>query len=996
MIYFRTKLAGHVRIYFFIGAILLGLFVAIGLNTGISRHADATSATDFNPANIISDVIFTNSNTMSANQIQAFLSSKVTNCDTNGTQIATDYGSSLTHAQYAASRGWSAPPYTCLKDYTENNLSSAQIIYNLAQQYQVNPQVLITLLQKEQGLVTDTWPLATQYRSATGYGCPDSSACASTYYGFTNQVTWSAKMFHAIMTQSPNWYSPYVLGSNYIQWNPNSSCGGSNVSIQNLATVALYDYTPYRPNQAALNAGYGLGDSCSAYGNRNFYLYFSDWFGSTTIPYSATYIGQSGFPTLAAGQSVTQYITYRNSGNSTWYDNTAQPTRLATVNPVNRASEFSDASWGTGHNRPATQFDTVYKTDGTTYSSNPHAVLPGESVKFAFTLNVPIGYSGGTYREFFAPVVDSGAGIVPTTPTQTWIDITIPIINTAQWVAQSQSPTLLGGQSQTAYIQFKNTGNKSWYDNQTAAVYGNPPTRLAVVNAASNANASSLFSGGQWGADSNRPTGIFSTVYDSGGSAYVTNPHIVKPGESAMFTYQLQTPDNQSPNQYRDYLAPVIDGGIGITQVQLADGRTTSSWQDITVLSGPSARPQVLTDSLSINPLSSTTAKVYSFKNTGSSTLTSTGTTLNIVSGNNTDIGNSSWLGSQVASLDQASVAPGALGTFTVLFTSTQAKAGVYTLKLDPMVNGSDIALAGIQVTLTVAAPIYNASYYSQSNYPEIAQNSSQSGYFMFKNTGNVLWSDAASALGGTKPVVLAASNPINRISFFNAAFSTQNRPSNGFSAVYESDGTTLSSNQHIAQPGQVVKFIFTITVPQTLSVGTYREYFQPILEGGNPWDIQAIAFLDVTVTGSTYSATYVSQSDYPIMTQGSTQAAYLMLKNTGSAMWHDTISAPVGTKPVVLAATSPINRISAFNAAFASANRPATQFAAVYNSNGTTLAADQHLVTTGQIAKFIFTFTAPQTQPVGLYREYFQPILEGGNPWDMGMSVFLDVTVIK
>jgi hypothetical protein len=54
------------------------------------------------------------------------------------------------------------------------------------------------------------------------------------------------------------------------------------VLIQNQATAGLYNYTPYQPNAAALAAGYGTGDSCSAYGNRNFWLYFRDWFGPTT------------------------------------------------------------------------------------------------------------------------------------------------------------------------------------------------------------------------------------------------------------------------------------------------------------------------------------------------------------------------------------------------------------------------------------------------------------------------------------------------------------------------------------------------------------------------------------------------------------------------------------------------------------------------------------------------------------------------------------------
>jgi hypothetical protein len=265
-----------------IPVILLGVFFATAL-TGI--HHDTTNAAslaNFQPGRIMDDDVFTASGSMSAFDIQKFLVSKVPTCDTNGTQSASDFGRpDLTHAQYAAMKGWPAPPYTCLKDYNENGVQAAQIIYNIAQQYSINPQVLIVLLQKEQGLVTDTWPLPSQYRTATGYGCPDTAACNSTYYGFTNQVTWAGKMFHSIITSNPNWYSPYVQGNNYIQWNPAASCGGSTVNITTLATQALYDYTPYQPNQAALATGYGNGDSCSSYGNRNFYLYFTDWFGST-------------------------------------------------------------------------------------------------------------------------------------------------------------------------------------------------------------------------------------------------------------------------------------------------------------------------------------------------------------------------------------------------------------------------------------------------------------------------------------------------------------------------------------------------------------------------------------------------------------------------------------------------------------------------------------------------------------------------------------------
>ncbi|MET1033119.1 MAG: hypothetical protein ABWX94_01325, partial [Candidatus Saccharimonadales bacterium] len=88
-------------------------------------------------------------------------------------------------------------------------------------------------------------------------------------------------MFRAILNDSPTWYTPYELGSNYIQYNPNANCGGSTVNIQNRSTQALYNYTPYQPSQAVLDAGWGTVD-CGAYGNRNFYLYFTNWFGSTS------------------------------------------------------------------------------------------------------------------------------------------------------------------------------------------------------------------------------------------------------------------------------------------------------------------------------------------------------------------------------------------------------------------------------------------------------------------------------------------------------------------------------------------------------------------------------------------------------------------------------------------------------------------------------------------------------------------------------------------
>jgi len=261
------------------GVYLTILVIAtIGLGILFTKNSKATAITGFEPGRIIDDVIFTNNTSMTTSQIQTFLNSKVPTCDTWGNQTS-EFGGG-TRRQWAEARGYTAP-FTCLKDYQENGKSSAQIIKEASDRYQINPQVIIVLLQKEQALVTDTWPISTQYKTATGYGCPNTAPCNTQYYGLTNQINWASTMYRAILNGSSNWYTPYILGENYIRWNPNASCGGSNVNIQNRSTQALYNYTPYQPNQSALNAGYGLGDSCGSYGNRNFYIYFRDWFGAT-------------------------------------------------------------------------------------------------------------------------------------------------------------------------------------------------------------------------------------------------------------------------------------------------------------------------------------------------------------------------------------------------------------------------------------------------------------------------------------------------------------------------------------------------------------------------------------------------------------------------------------------------------------------------------------------------------------------------------------------
>lgn len=119
----------------------------------------------FRAGNIISNAVFYDASTMTAGAIDSFFRSKVSACRAG---------------------------YVCLKDYRQNtpnrgadqycngyqgagNESAATIIYKVAQSCGINPQVFIVMLQKEQSLVTHTWPSDWRYSMALGQGCPDTA-----------------------------------------------------------------------------------------------------------------------------------------------------------------------------------------------------------------------------------------------------------------------------------------------------------------------------------------------------------------------------------------------------------------------------------------------------------------------------------------------------------------------------------------------------------------------------------------------------------------------------------------------------------------------------------------------------------------------------------------------------------------------------------------------------------------------------------------------------
>ncbi len=235
----------------------------------------AAAVVGFNPENIISDALFYDGAAMSSAEIQTFLDSKIGTCRNGKCLNVLTTGISSRDAVYSQSTG-----NLICSAIQGGSMKVSELIYRVQVACGISAKVILVTLQKEQGLTTSKEPSDWNLKAAMGASCPDTAPCDPAFAGVGPQIlkgTQQLKTYKAAkFAKQP--------GRNYVGYSPTESCGGTYLNIQNYATAALYSYTPYQPNAAALRAGYGIGDSCSSYGNRNFYQYFADWFGFAEQP----------------------------------------------------------------------------------------------------------------------------------------------------------------------------------------------------------------------------------------------------------------------------------------------------------------------------------------------------------------------------------------------------------------------------------------------------------------------------------------------------------------------------------------------------------------------------------------------------------------------------------------------------------------------------------------------------------------------------------------
>ncbi|MBX3089346.1 MAG: VCBS repeat-containing protein [Cryobacterium sp.] len=247
----------------------MALILAIAV-VSPAMSASAVSGADFDPGNIISDSLFYDASAMTEAEIQSFLNGQIGQCS-NGLCLNV-----LTQDTYDR-----AQDRTICNAYTgAANEPVSRVIFKVQKACEISAKVILVTLQKEMGLVTSKAPTQWSLDHAMGYACPDTAPCDSSRAGFYNQIYLAAWQFKRYSTPTP--WGNYQPGLKYIQYSPNASCGGTNVKIKNNATAALYNYTPYQPNAASLASYPTVGDSCSSYGNRNFWFLYNIWFGNST------------------------------------------------------------------------------------------------------------------------------------------------------------------------------------------------------------------------------------------------------------------------------------------------------------------------------------------------------------------------------------------------------------------------------------------------------------------------------------------------------------------------------------------------------------------------------------------------------------------------------------------------------------------------------------------------------------------------------------------
>jgi hypothetical protein len=540
------------------------IFIAITVAILSGSLLKPGSAKAFNPNNIMDDQVFENSTSMSAVQIDIFLNGFTYSCISQNNGFSTD-----------DPQGFNA----ALGRYTYGSkVSAGQAIFDVAQIYHVNPQVILATLQKEQSIVTGgkgchydrpnpsdpsqlytcniggssvtcTDACPTSYGGgcmniAMSYNCP--GACKASSEGFSTQLTlgtWILRFAEQRAYGNLTRYVGYELGDETYTyygimtagWRKTSSSSsainydgsgtlldGSSVTVANGATSSFYNFTPFQS------------------GNISFINTFQGWFGSPYQVYSWSIINQYAYTDITKstpvnlgnlGPNQRYYIGFslKNTGNVTWSRDGPNPMNLGTATARDRASPFCDSSW-----------PNPLPACNRTAPLHEWSVAPGQIGSFEFYITTPA--TTGSYNETYAPVIEGTA----------WMDnhtvgfpmIVNPTSYSGSTVSQAvytdsdkripvNSANLVAGQHYYYTVRIMNNGNSLWQKNST-----NP-----VVLGTSN--------------PTDRPSGMCEPTWLGCNRPAALHEYTVAPGQIGSFEFWIKIPPSGT---YTENFTPLLEG----------------------------------------------------------------------------------------------------------------------------------------------------------------------------------------------------------------------------------------------------------------------------------------------------------------------------------------------------------------------------------------------------------------------------------------------------
>jgi hypothetical protein len=352
------------------------LTLSIVLSVGSLLPAGVASAAGFNQNRIIDDGVFDNTNTMNAAQIDSFLNSFADSC------ISPNSGfKAIDPTGYNPTDGYLYGGF----------VTAGQVIYDAGQAYGLNPQVLLTTLQKEQSLVVGGAGYCNngdqhKYAAAVGYGCPDSgttysytglnlyqrngvtitdtgTTCVNSAAkaGFSQQIIRAAWLLKFGEQRSKGSISWAVIKGNWNNSDDPQTCYGGPMTqgtFQRCPSGATTYYDGYTTiDSTAVHMDTGGTAALYWYtphfsGNQHFYDIFTGWFGSTQFPQpigAALYYQQSTGKIFLVTNSTRYYIPSWSLMINYGFDvYPAAPADDATIASFNDGGTLTNLIWDSG------------------------------------------------------------------------------------------------------------------------------------------------------------------------------------------------------------------------------------------------------------------------------------------------------------------------------------------------------------------------------------------------------------------------------------------------------------------------------------------------------------------------------------------------------------------------------------------------------------------------------------------------------------------------